>query len=61
MSQEEQQQEVQEVEAIEYKPYTDDQGIEWDSRQDYDIAQSQAKYLASLPALNPFGMPDDAK
>ena len=30
-----------------YPPYTDAEGVEWDSYEDYQIAKSQAQYLAS--------------
>ena len=30
-----------------YIPYTDVEGVEWDSYEDYKIAKSQAQYLAS--------------
>jgi hypothetical protein len=43
---------------LEYPTYTDSEGIEWDSYEDYEIAKSQAQYLASRKRRSIFD--DDA-
>lgn len=37
-----------------YPTYTDAEGVEWDSYEDYQIAKFQARYLASRRRRNIF-------